>query len=259
MTQEPATSPTGVPQPTFEQVLALVADVDGWMTDDQGLRLWDAARALGPGARIVEIGSYRGRSAIVLAHAAPEDAEVIAIDPHAGNDRGPQQWVGTAEEGEGDNALFRANLERAAVSSRVRHVREFSQKALAEVTGEVDVLYIDGAHKLRPARADIDRWGDRVRPGGVMLIHDSFSSVGVTLALMQRLFLSRRWRYEGRSTSMTQYRRADLTAGEVAASFGRQVAQLPWFARNVIIKLAILARLWPLVRLLGHRGRHWPY
>src|SRR4051812_12887211 len=176
MTQEPATSPAGVPpdpaRPAFEQVLALVADVDGWMTDDQGRRLWDAARALEPGGRIVEIGSYRGRSAIVLALAAPEAAEVVAIDPHAGNDRGPQQWVGTAEEGEGDNAVFRANLERAGVSGRVRHVRKFAQQALQEVSGEVDVLYVDGAHKLRPARADIDRWGDRVRPGGVMLIHD---------------------------------------------------------------------------------------
>ena len=46
---------------------------------------------LRPGARIVEIGSFRGRSAIVLARAAPEGAEVVAIDPHLGSDRGPQE------------------------------------------------------------------------------------------------------------------------------------------------------------------------
>jgi predicted O-methyltransferase YrrM len=55
------------------------------MTDAQARMLWDAAAALGAPARIVEIGSYRGRSAIVLARAAPEGVEVIAIDPHAGN------------------------------------------------------------------------------------------------------------------------------------------------------------------------------
>ncbi len=255
MTQQPASAYVT----SFEVALAAVDGVDGWMTEDQARRLYDRSRELPPGSRIVEIGSYRGRSAIVLALAAAEGVEVIAIDPHAGNDRGPQQWTGTAEEGEGDNARFNQNLAGAGVAGRVRHVREFSQQALAHVDGQVDLLYVDGAHKLRPARADVDRWGARVNPDGVMLIHDSFSSVGVTLALMQRLFLSRRWRYEGRSSSMTQYRRTDLHGTEVLRNALAQAAQLPWFARNLVIKVAILVRLWPLARLMGHRGRHWPY
>ena len=39
----------------------------------------------------------------------------------------------------------------------------------------------------------------------------------------------------------------------------RQGAQLPWFVRNVVVKAALLARLRPLARLLGHRGSDWPY
>ena len=108
---------------------------------------------------------------------------MIAIDPHAGNDRGPQQIEGTATEGELDNAAFRANLERAGVAERVRHVRLPSQDALAELPGEVDLLYVDGAHRYGPARDDLARWGARVRPGGRMLVHDAFSSIGVTLAI----------------------------------------------------------------------------
>jgi hypothetical protein len=79
---------------SFAATFASIADVDGWMTEGQARRLWDRASALRPGARVVEIGSYHGRSAIVLATAAPEGVEVVAIDPHAGNDRGPQQIVG---------------------------------------------------------------------------------------------------------------------------------------------------------------------
>ena len=41
----------------------------------------------------------------------------------------------------------------------------------------IDVLYIDGAHRYGPARADIRDWGARVTDGGTMLIHDSFSSI----------------------------------------------------------------------------------
>ena len=107
----------------FEHALAAVEDVEGWLSDDQARTLWERAAALRPPATIVEIGSYRGRSAIVLASAAPEGAEVVAIDPHAGNDRGPQEIDADAAAGEADNRAFWENLTRAGVAERVRHVR----------------------------------------------------------------------------------------------------------------------------------------
>ena len=39
----------------------------------------------------------------------------------------------------------------------------------------------------------------------------------------------------------------------------RQLAQLPWFARNVTVKVLFAARLRPLARLLGHRSETVPY
>jgi hypothetical protein len=39
----------------------------------------------------------------------------------------------------------------------------------------------------------------------------------------------------------------------------RQLAQLPWFARNVIVKIGLLTGLRPLARLMGHEGDDWPY
>ena len=244
---------------TFSQVLDLVADVDGWMTDDQARTLWDAATALEAGATVVEIGSFRGRSAIVLASAAPEGVEVVAIDPHAGNDAGPQEIERPAEAGQADHEVFIANLEAAGVRDRIRYVRAFSQEALDEVEGEVELLYIDGAHRYAPARDDIRRWGDRVAAGGTLLIHDSFSSIGVTLAILTSLLLSPRFRYVGRAQSMARYRRAEAGEGGRLANVGRQLAELPWFLRNVLIKVLLVAHLAPLTRLLGHRTRDWPY
>ena len=61
----------------------------------------------------------------------------------------------------------------------------------------IDLLYVDGAHRYAPARDDIARWGARVRPGGLLLIHDSFSSVGVTLAQARLLFFGSRVRVPG--------------------------------------------------------------
>ncbi len=244
---------------SFDDALHAVAGVEGWMTDAQARRLWERARSLRPGAKVVEIGSYRGRSAIVLARGAADGVEVVAIDPHAGNDRGPQQIHGSRDEGEADHQAFVANLERARVSEQVRHVRAASQSALGAVEGPVELLYVDGAHRYAPARDDIARWGARVPAGGTMLIHDAFSSVGVTLALARLLFGSGRWRYAGRDGSLAEYRREPLHGRERVANAARQVAQLAWFARNLAVKAAIVIGAHRVARALGHREGPWPY
>jgi len=243
----------------FEQTLATVRDVEGWLTDAQARMLWNRAQTLPAGSQIVEIGSFRGRSAIVLARAAEGRAVLTAIDPHAGSDRGPQQIEADAAAGEDDNRAFNENLERADVAGRVRHVRLPSHQALGEVEGELDLLYVDGAHRYRPALADLDRWGGRVRPGGHMLVHDAFSSIGVTLAQLRLLVAGRRFRYLGRAGSLVEYRREDLAGWNRARNAARQLAQLPWFARNVLVKLALVARLRPVARALGHKEGPWPF
>lgn len=258
----PSTKGESVTAPTpagFDEALRVVADVRGWMTDDQARRLWDRAGVVARGGRIVELGSYQGRSAIVLARAAAPDVEVVAIDPHAGNDRGPQEIHGSVTEGERDHAAFLANLDQAGVRGRVRHVRRPSQDAGDDVDGGIDLLYIDGAHRYRPARDDIRLWGARVVPGGTILIHDSFCSIGVTGAIMTQLLTRRDVRFVGRVGSLAEYRREAPHAGGRWRSVGRQLAQLPWFVRSVMIKVLLVLRLRPLTRLLGHRSGEWPY
>jgi predicted O-methyltransferase YrrM len=245
---------------TFESATAKVSTVRGWMSPDQAERLYRAAASTRPGDQVVEIGSFQGRSTIVLAHGAPEAVQVVAIDPHAGNDRGPQEIEGFAEAAAGDHEQFLANLAAAGVSHRVRHVRAFSDAAHPEVQGQIAVLYIDGAHRYAPARADIVDWGARVAPGGTMLIHDSFSSVGVTLAILRELVPGSRFRYVGRSRSLTEYR-ADLdgTPRSRVVNALAQLAQLPWFAKNLLVKVLITARLGGVLKAITRREPEWPY
>jgi predicted O-methyltransferase YrrM len=210
--------------------------------------------------RIVEIGSFRGRSTIVLRHAAPPGVEVVAIDPHGGGDRGPREIAPDAGLGEADHEAFHANLRRAGVEGGVRHVRRMSQDALGEVEGEVELLYVDGAHRYRPARADIERWGARVAPGGTMLVHDAYNAVGVMLAQLRVLFLSRCWRYVGRTRSLAEYRREELDRAARLRNAVAQLRGLPWFVRNGLIKVALVARARPVARLLGLPDEDdWPY
>jgi predicted O-methyltransferase YrrM len=242
-----------------EATLDAVAGVEGWMTPDQGRRLHAAAAACPPGGRIVEIGSFRGRSTIVLARAALAGVEVVAIDPHAGQDRGPQEIEGFEDEAASDRAAFEANLDAAGVRSRVRHVAALSSAAHDAVAGPIDVLYVDGAHRYRPARDDLRDWGGRVTDGGTLLIHDAFSSVGVTRAIARELLLGRRFAYVGRSRSLAEYRATAPAGRDRLASTARQLAQLPWFARNVGLKVLLSLGWGRLMRRLGRTAPEWPY
>jgi predicted O-methyltransferase YrrM len=245
--------------PTLTDALEAVQPIEGWLTDAQAERLFNAARRVPPGGRIVEIGSFQGRSTVALALGATDPGEIVAIDPHAGNDRGPQEIAGYGAEAARDHDHFHANLRAAGVDDAVRHVRQFSSAALGEVDAPVDLLYIDGAHRFAPAREDIVSWGALVRSGGSLLIHDSFSSVGVTAALLVTLVPGARFRYVGRSGSLTEYVVDPLDAKGRRRNAARQLAQLPWFARNVLVKVAIVAKQPRVARLLGHDGESWPY
>ena len=243
----------------LDEAMRAIEGIDGWLSDAQAARLWHRAGSLGQSGRIVEIGSFRGRSTVVLAHAAGADGRVFAVDPHTGDDRGPRAFDGEPELGELDLELFRRNIARAGVSESIEHVRMPSRGALDLVEGPIDLLYIDGSHRYRDARDDIVLWGERVRSGGSLLIHDSFCSVGVTLAVLQSLCFGGRFRYEGRSATLSEYVRVDLTAAARGRNAARQLIELPWFVRNLLIKLALVTGARPLARALGHHSPDWPY
>ncbi len=244
----------------LDAALAAIGDVEGWLSEGQARRLWNAGRQVSAPGQIVEIGSFRGRSTIVLSRAAPEGVQIVAIDPHAGGDRGPQEITPEAERGRSDNEIFRANLERAGVNGRVRHVREMSDQAHAAVEGPIDLLYVDGAHRYAPARDDIAAWGARVPVGGTLLVHDAYNAIGVMLAQLRLLFFSSEWRYVGRTRSLAQYHRERLGPGARALNALRQAVHIPYFVRNGLIKVALVARLRPVARLLGQPDEDaWPY
>ena len=247
-------------QRTFDEALRQIDGVAGWLSADQAQELYDAAVRVQPGGQIVEIGSFRGRSTVVIASAMADGVRFVAIDPHAGNDRGPQEIAGYEAAAATDHEVFLANLEHAGVADRVRHVRAFSNEAHDDVSGSLAMLYVDGAHRYAPARADIRDWGARVERNGSLLIHDSFSSIGVTLAIGRELMFGKRWRYVGRARSLAVYR-ADLAPGTGArlANVGRQLAQLPWFARNLVVKVLISLHLGSLVSAVTRKPAEWPY
>ena len=199
-----------LPAVTTSTIPGFRDDVAGWLTEAQAA-CSPTPRPGAAGRRDRRDRQLPGRSTIVLAAAAP-DATVMAIDPHAGNDRGPGEIDGFAVEAAADRATFKRNLDGPVSTTASATCRPSPPTPTPTVHGPIDLLYVDGAHRYAPARADIRDWGARVVDGGGLLMHDAFSSIGVTLAIGRELLFGRRFRFIGRSRSLASYR-ADLPPG----------------------------------------------
>jgi predicted O-methyltransferase YrrM len=235
----------------FEETWRLASDIDGWLSERQARALDAAARTLPKDAAIVEIGSHRGRSTVVLARAKPAPARLLAVDPWS-----DPRWGG------GEDAFpdFRGNLERAGVGGAVEVFRGTSEQAAAAWNGDgIGLLWVDGAHDRSSVLTDLDRWEPFVVEGGRVYVHDAFSSPGVTFALLQRHLLSRSFRYVGSVRTLAMLRREELSFPGALWSTLRMLGRLGYFLRNIAVKIA-MRRGWRLPqRLLGHRGPEFPY
>lgn len=203
--------------------------IGGWLTQAQAELLYSEASRLAPGSRIVEIGSHQGRSTVVLALAAP-GSTVVAVDPFVD---------GAMFGGLATKDRFLANLRRAGVSGSVELRQHKSTELRPGWQDRIDLLYIDGKHDYWTLSDDL-RWAEHVPSGGDVLIHDSFSSIGVTLGLLRHVLASNRLRYVDRAGSLARF---EIAAPSTADRL-RMLAQLPWWLRNVAIKLVLrVARL----------------
>jgi predicted O-methyltransferase YrrM len=237
-----------VPSSSISGTLEFADRIDGWMTRPQAAMLAAAAREVGAEEIAVEIGSHHGKSTVVLAGAVAPGASVVAIDPFD-----DLRWGG------GSDALdrFEANLTAAGVRERVRLHRARSDEVARswESEARVRLLYVDGAHDYATASSDLTDWQPFLSDDAAILVHDAFSSVGVTRAVLRHLALDNRFRYSGARGTLVRFDRARPTFW----SRVRLSARLTYFVRNVIVKLALRHGAPTVARALGHRGRRDPF
>jgi predicted O-methyltransferase YrrM len=165
--------------PGFGAALDAVRDIEGFTSAVELSLLYHLAAAGGPG-KIVEIGSYLGRSTIVMAHAARAAGSppVVAVDPHT-------RALGyEGEEPFDTRAQFEANVERAGVRDMVRLEHALSTEAAERWDGGgVRLLFVDGWHSHEAVLADVHAWAPYLLDGAAVVFDDFLPSPGVRSAV----------------------------------------------------------------------------
>ena len=157
----------------------------GFMPPEEGSALYEAGReALRavPGAPLLEVGSYCGKSSIYLGAAARDgDSVLLAIDHHRGSEENQPGWewhepdLVDPEVGRMDTLpWFRRTVHRAGLEPWVVAVVGDSPTVARWWTTPCALVFIDGGHGEEPAAADYANWTPHVAPSGLLVIHDVF-------------------------------------------------------------------------------------
>ena len=124
----------------------------------------------GEPSAVVEVGSYCGRSTLVLAAVVKEvcpSIKVFAIDPHEGELTAPDQGL---REEPPSLEVFRKNIETAGLTNVVKPILKHSSEVLWDEP--ISLLFIDGLHDYENVSRDFHHFGPWVVSGGYVAFHD---------------------------------------------------------------------------------------
>lgn len=149
----------------------LAEDVEGWLSAGEARLLYSLARECSGKGGIVEIGSWKGKSTIILANGSRQGARgrVYAVDPHTGSEEHVLIYGKVDTYGE-----FLANLRKAGVEDMVVPIRKTSVEAAADFRLPVELIFIDGAHDFASVKNDFEAWFPLLADGGKVVFHDTY-------------------------------------------------------------------------------------
>jgi hypothetical protein len=159
---------------TIEDAWQRARHVPGFMVENEVRFLGTLAACTPAQGAIVEIGSFKGKSTVMLASVAGRYGRgpVVAIDPHAG-----LSYLGThVPDQDPTFNEFLASIKSAGVEENVEVRRAFSRDAASGWNRPIRLLWIDGDHSYRGCKEDFDLFSPHFADGAVIALHDSLSA-----------------------------------------------------------------------------------
>lgn len=165
------------------EIVAAFEAAKGFMPTDEGLALHEAAcEAARSGLPLLEVGTYCGRSTILLADAArTAGTVVVTVDHHRGSEEQQPGWeyhdpsLVDPQVGALDTLpTFRRTLHAAGLEDRVVAIVGRSPQVAALWQQPLGLVFIDGGHTEEHVTADYRGWVPHLAPGGLLAVHDVF-------------------------------------------------------------------------------------
>jgi predicted O-methyltransferase YrrM len=221
--------------------------VPGFLMEAEARLLGTIAACTPARGAIVEIGSFKGKSTVMLAMVAAHYGlgPIVAIDPHNFNSAELLDLKANPEASSYRD--FLTNIAAAGVANYVDPRRAYSADVAREWNRPIRFLWIDGDHSYQGAKTDFDGFFRHVQPYGVVALHDALHEfAGPLRVFVEDILRSDRFGATGfvRSIAWSQFRPED------GDQFHKQRASLARVAAPLIPMLEDEKKLHGLTKIL---------
>ena len=212
--------PPGPAAPMRELSKAAALAAKGFLSEEEGARLYELAYAASGIAPCLEIGGYCGKSAIFLGEGCRTRGQyrVFSVDHHGGSEeqRPGQEYF---DEDLYDASLgrintlpfFLANVRRAGLDDWILPIVGTSSAVAANWRGDLGLVFIDGGHAKATVEDDFRGWSRFVTRGGWLCFHDIYPNPAdggqAPLEVFEAARASAAWRFDGMVGSLGVLRR----------------------------------------------------
>ena len=162
----------------FESVLIRAWEatnkVPGHLQKNEALFLGILAACVPAAGTIVEIGSFKGRSTVMLATVASHygSGPVVAIDPH----NSPILLDHSSGTEATSYQEFLHSIQTNNLSEHVEPHVAYSSEVAKSWKRPIRILWIDGDHSLEGVKADVAGFLPFLVPNGVIAFHDTLNA-----------------------------------------------------------------------------------
>lgn len=153
-----------------ENALMLAGDVEGQLKDSEVRMLFLFGACPTAEGEVLEIGSFLGKSTVVLAKAAElaGPGGIVSVDPlNSPSETDPD----LGEEASG-RRRFDENLRKSGVTERVEFHQMTSGELLPDWERKIRFLWIDGDHTYSGTKPDFDMFSPFMAEGAMVAFHD---------------------------------------------------------------------------------------
>ncbi|MBW4579354.1 MAG: class I SAM-dependent methyltransferase [Tildeniella nuda ZEHNDER 1965/U140] len=158
--------------------LAYSCYIPGWVQENESVALAQAAYNLPPDPVIVEVGSFVGKSAVLLAGARKlqGSGQVHCIDPFdaSGDEFSVPFYMRVAKRRKVPlDQWFSENMARAGLTAWVKAHKATGQEMGRNWSTPIDLLYLDGDQSPAGARETYELFAPHLKPGGTIVLHNT--------------------------------------------------------------------------------------
>jgi MMP 1-O-methyltransferase len=174
---------------SFDRAWSFAERIKGWLRREEGELLYRLSAEACLYSRVVELGSYCGRSSIVLAAslAGRSQLPLACVDTFRGSCEhqpggryfDPDMLVGGVVN---TYPAFVRSLKAAELWDHVEAMQLSTREAATKFTDPVGLLFMDADHEYTAVCEDLRFWLSRVVSNGYIVLHDVGEWSGPTRA-----------------------------------------------------------------------------